>query len=131
MEGMENIRKTLRLNLRRLREAKGWNQDALAEKAGVSGGTIKTIETGTNWISPEMAEKIADAFGVESSELFKSEVKEVSDIKKALNSIPSEVYALASEISEDSLAWEVIIKLLRQEAGRVPKRSPRLYRSKA
>ncbi len=51
-------------------------QQELAEKAGVSRQTIISIEAGKYAPSLELAFRIADAFGVEISEVFSHAAKE-------------------------------------------------------
>lgn len=64
-------------NIRRLRFfANEMTQQELAEKAGVSRQTIIAIEAGKYSPSLELAFRLADAFGVELSEVFSHEVKE-------------------------------------------------------
>lgn len=70
MSVVEQIRKILKTNMQLQRELKGWNQDDLAEKSGLSIGYIKKIETGRQWPQPTSVEAIARAFGVEASLLF-------------------------------------------------------------
>jgi transcriptional regulator with XRE-family HTH domain len=60
----------LRLRVAELRDAKGWTQAELAEKAGVSRATVNRIESDTNRrIDFDVLEKLAGAFGVEAGRL--------------------------------------------------------------
>ncbi len=56
--------------IRRLREAKGWNQAELAVYAGIGPSGVSQIETGKRNPSAATLQKIAEALGVEISELF-------------------------------------------------------------
>ncbi len=58
---------------RRLREQRGWSQDELAKRAGVSNVHICTIEKGTRNPSLDVLGRIAEALGVTASELLREE----------------------------------------------------------
>lgn len=55
--------------LREVRESHGWSQGALAEKAGVSRDSISNYETGQREAWPSTAKRLADALGVEITDL--------------------------------------------------------------
>ncbi|WP_186098254.1 helix-turn-helix transcriptional regulator [Burkholderia gladioli] len=61
-------------NLIRARAAKGWSQEELAKKAGVSQGTIGHLESGRNTSSRKLPE-IARALGLTVEELVNGEVR--------------------------------------------------------
>lgn len=61
--------------LKRLREAKGWSQEALGKRIGYSGEMVSKVETGKNRPSPEFA-AAADAAFPEMGGLFADLVKE-------------------------------------------------------
>lgn len=66
----------VRLRLRELRTAKGHSQTALADLAGVRQATISELESGkAKRIDFATIEKLADALGVEPSELLEREKK--------------------------------------------------------
>lgn len=51
-------------NLKKFREQKGWSQEALAKKAGITGQTVSNLETGRNeWTFPTLR-KLAKALGI-------------------------------------------------------------------
>lgn len=56
--------------IRRLRDAKGWNQAELAVYAGIGPSGVSQIETGKRNPSAATLQKIAEALGVEISDLF-------------------------------------------------------------
>ena len=56
--------KTFGAELKRLREEAGFTGMAFSELIGASGGHISQIERGVKKPSPELAERIADVFGV-------------------------------------------------------------------
>ena len=83
-----------RINARRLE--RGWTQEQLAEKAGISKGFLSDLETGTRNVSAEYLLKIAQALNVtldfltkgDSSKPDKTEVQipaRLSDIAKQKN----------------------------------------------
>jgi XRE family transcriptional regulator, regulator of sulfur utilization len=55
--------------VRRLREAKAWSQERLAEHAGLNRTYVGEVERGTVIASIVTAEKLARALGVQVSEL--------------------------------------------------------------
>lgn len=55
--------------IRRLREARGWNQIDLAYHAGVSLSTISSIETGQQEPRIHMARKLAEILGVSVADI--------------------------------------------------------------
>lgn len=57
--------------LKRLREERGWTQQALADKAGVARNTIARLETGTRRPSVVMLAQLARAFRVSVADLFR------------------------------------------------------------
>jgi transcriptional regulator with XRE-family HTH domain len=64
------IRQVLAKNLRRLRDAKGLSQDALAADANQHQGLISEIENGRANVELDTLGKIAAALGVHPRELF-------------------------------------------------------------
>jgi transcriptional regulator with XRE-family HTH domain len=63
---------TLGANIKFLREKKGWTQNELAEKCGVSRPRIAEIESGKFNPSVETVENIANNLGVHISRLFRN-----------------------------------------------------------
>lgn len=61
-------------NLREVRLQKGFNQGQLADKSGITQGTISLLEAGISSPSLDTALKIARALGVSVEELVKEEV---------------------------------------------------------
>jgi transcriptional regulator with XRE-family HTH domain len=70
MGKVARIRQVLAKNLRRLREAKGLSQDALAADANQHQGLISEIENGRANVELDTLGKIAAALGVHPRELF-------------------------------------------------------------
>lgn len=67
-------------NLKRLRQAKGWNQDALADRLGVAQPTVQRWENGKREPKFDDIERIASALEVSVSDLFKDDNTEVPAI---------------------------------------------------
>lgn len=55
--------------IRELREAKGWQQDELAQKMGLSRETLSGIENGRRHVKAEELGRFADVLGVSSDQL--------------------------------------------------------------
>ncbi len=60
------------MRLKRLREKRGWTQQALAEKVGVARVTIGRIEIGNRKPSLELLERLAKTLRVKVGDLLKS-----------------------------------------------------------
>lgn len=58
----------LGLTLKKLRESKGFTIKELAEKAGISNGTVGDIESGRNGSTIKTIEKLAKALGLNKNE---------------------------------------------------------------
>lgn len=67
---LTETQRLLRANLKALRADLDWSQEILAEKAGVSEGYIKQLETGRVWVGVETITALAIALGVPESRLF-------------------------------------------------------------
>ncbi len=89
---MDDIRKGLGKRIRLLRKSKGFTQEDLGEKAGLSYKFVGEIERGEVNISLDSLLNIADALGVTINDLFPSEKdifphfssQDIQLIKKAL-----------------------------------------------
>ena len=64
-----DIRQRLGRNLRRLREAKGWSQEAFADEAGIHRTYVSDIERGARNPTITVVEKLAKPFGVTAAAL--------------------------------------------------------------
>lgn len=64
-----DIRKRLGKNVRRLREAKGWSQEAYAHEVGIHRTYVSDIERGARNPTITVIEKLANPFGVKSGSL--------------------------------------------------------------
>jgi len=64
-----DVRTRLGRNLRRLREAKGWSQEAFAHEAGIHRTYVSDIERGARNPTITVVEKLAKPLGVQMGEL--------------------------------------------------------------
>jgi transcriptional regulator with XRE-family HTH domain len=64
-----NLSRHLGATVRQFREAKGWSQEALAEKADLNRSYVGELERGEAIASLITLEKLANAFGVSVSHL--------------------------------------------------------------
>ena len=64
-----DIRQRLGRNLRRLREAKGWSQEAFADEAGIHRTYVSDIERGARNPTITVVERLAKPFEVTVAEL--------------------------------------------------------------
>jgi len=71
---MTNIRNILAINMKAYRHALGLTQAQLAEKVETSTHYIGMIETKNKFPSPEMLERIAEALGIDTIDLFSTKM---------------------------------------------------------
>ena len=64
-----DVRQRLGKNVRRLRGAKGWSQEAFADEAGIHRTYVSDIERGARNPTITVVEKLATALKVTASEL--------------------------------------------------------------
>ena len=64
-----DICKRLGQNVRRLREAKGWSQEAYADEAGIHRTYVSDIERGARNPTVKVVEKLAKPLGVSAGTL--------------------------------------------------------------
>jgi transcriptional regulator with XRE-family HTH domain len=64
-----DVRARLGRNLRRLREAKGWSQEAFADEAGIHRTYVSDIERGVRNPTILVVEKLARPLGVTAGSL--------------------------------------------------------------
>jgi len=63
------------INLRALRETRGWTQERAAEELGITRFHLADIETGRRRISLEMAQVLVRVFHIKFEDFFDDEVK--------------------------------------------------------
>jgi ribosome-binding protein aMBF1 (putative translation factor) len=66
-----NIRDILATNVRKLREAREWSQEELADRAGVDRTYISSIERRKYAVSIEIVDRLARALDMEAADLLK------------------------------------------------------------
>jgi len=66
-----DLRATFASNVVRLRNERGWSQEALAHEAGVNRSYMSGVEKGGPYVGLEVFGKIAEALQVEPAELLK------------------------------------------------------------
>lgn len=64
-----DIRHRLGTNLRKLRDANGWSQEAFADMAGIHRTYVSDIERGARNPTITVVEKLAKPFGVTAASL--------------------------------------------------------------
>lgn len=64
-----DIQSRLGLNVRRLREGKGWSQEDYADRAGIHRTYVSDIERGRRNPTVTVVEKLAKPFGVKPGTL--------------------------------------------------------------
>jgi transcriptional regulator with XRE-family HTH domain len=67
---MNSIQEVLKKNIVQLRELRGFSQEALAERSGMSLSAVQRIEYGERWPESETVTVLAKALGVEEARLF-------------------------------------------------------------
>jgi transcriptional regulator with XRE-family HTH domain len=65
----------LAARIKALREAKGWSQERLAERAAMQRSYLADLELGRRNPSVRTLVKVANAFGIPISELFDAQAK--------------------------------------------------------
>ena len=66
-----DLRQVFATNLRRLRHAKGFSQEALAHEAGVNRSYMSLLERGSAYPGLEIIGKLAGVLGVEPADLLR------------------------------------------------------------
>jgi len=97
---MTNLRDILAGNLKENRRKNGISQAKLAEKAGISTQYIAMIELSRQFPTPEVLERIAAAFGIESHELFAVPPSPESSLERLHKDIIREVREVIVEMLE-------------------------------
>lgn len=88
-------------NLRIIRTAKGLSQVELAEAVGIKQATVSRIEKGVNNPSLDVAERIAQALGVNVVELFGLPELEQTVLQKFREASPERRAALLTLLASD------------------------------
>jgi transcriptional regulator with XRE-family HTH domain len=91
---MTKIRELLASNIRKYRHARGWSQAKLAERVGTSAHYVGMLETQTKYPSPEMAERLAAALGIDSTDLFRRDIDPGGTVKHLRKAVLEDVGGL-------------------------------------
>jgi transcriptional regulator with XRE-family HTH domain len=91
VERMVNIREILANNIKKYRRKNGFSQDKLAELAGISSQYLATVETCRKFPTPEVLERLAEALGIETHELFTLASTPQNELEKLRQDIIEEV----------------------------------------
>jgi transcriptional regulator with XRE-family HTH domain len=86
-----SIREILANNIKEHRRRYGFSQDKLAEIAGISSQYLATVETCRKFPTPEVLDRIAEALGIETHELFTSAPTPQNELEKLRKEIIGEV----------------------------------------
>ena len=73
MKNVQELKNIFGRNIRTRRDSRGWNQEELSVKVGVSKNTISDIETGQKFARANTLFRLAKAFDTEVYELLKPE----------------------------------------------------------
>jgi transcriptional regulator with XRE-family HTH domain len=101
---MTNIRDLLAKNMKTYRNAQGFTQAYLAEKADTSTHYIGMIENRRKFPSPEMIERIANALGIDTPDLFITEKRMPEAIKTYRKATIKDIKSLLERFLDDKLA---------------------------
>ena len=100
---MTNIRDILAKNLKAYRNALGLTQAKLAEKVDTSTHYIGQIEAKNKFPSPEMLERVAVAIGIDTVELFSTDMNLPETMKTYRKAAMKDVKELVAEFIEEKL----------------------------
>ena len=70
-----DLRDTFALNLRRIRNARGLSQEAMANSTGINRSYFSKIETSDTYVGLEIIAKLSKALEVEPAEFFRRPAK--------------------------------------------------------
>ena len=100
---MANIKAIFGANIKHYRKKQCLTQEQLAEKLGITTKHLSTIETGVNFVSADLLEKLTQQFHVSASSLFYS-VEEISIDDSILSKIDQvvdeELLRISSQIKK-------------------------------
>jgi transcriptional regulator with XRE-family HTH domain len=79
---MAKIREILAENIKEYRRKRGITQSELAERSNISTNFMGMIEQERKFPAPEVLDRIAEALGIDTSELFITDVSPQAELKK-------------------------------------------------
>jgi transcriptional regulator with XRE-family HTH domain len=100
---MTNIRDVLASNLKKFRQARGWSQAFLAEKAETSTNFIGMLENTVKFSSSEMIQKLAFALGIDPTDLFSKEIDPLSTMKNYQKAALEDIYELLGRLISEKI----------------------------
>lgn len=83
------LKKDFGIRLKELRKSKGWTQEKLAETVGVDTKHISFLETGRNFPSADLLEKIKNTFDVDYRDIFDIETCNKQKYYERINNLLS------------------------------------------
>jgi transcriptional regulator with XRE-family HTH domain len=98
---MDNIREILAKNLRENRQRLNISQPKLAELANLSTHYIASIETSRKFPTPDVLERLAEALGIETHELFLVSYSAKNELENLRNDIIFEIKTLNETLADD------------------------------
>jgi len=84
---MKSIKAVFGANIRLYRKKQQFSQEQLAERLGITPKHMSSIETGANFVSVELLEKLTQHLQVSASALFYSEDNELQNDDNLLSQI--------------------------------------------
>jgi transcriptional regulator with XRE-family HTH domain len=100
---MTNIRDVLASNLKQFRQARGWSQALLAEKAETSTNYIGMLENTVKFPSSEMIQKLAFALGIDPTDLFLREADPLSTMRKYQKAALEDIFELLGHLVSEKI----------------------------
>jgi transcriptional regulator with XRE-family HTH domain len=100
---MTNIRDVLASNLKKLRQARGWSQALLAEKAETSTNYIGMLENTIKFPSSEMIQRLAFALDIDPTDLFSKDTDPLSMMKNYQKAALEDTYELLGRLINEKI----------------------------
>jgi transcriptional regulator with XRE-family HTH domain len=100
---MTNIREILASNLKKFRQARGWSQAVLAEKAETSTNYIGLLENTVKFPSSEMIQKLACALGIDPTDLFSREIDPLATMRNFQKAALEDMYELLGRLISEKI----------------------------
>jgi transcriptional regulator with XRE-family HTH domain len=100
---MTNIRDVFASNLKQFRQARGWSQAFLAEKAETSTNYIGMLENTVKFPSSEMIQKLAFALGIDPTDLFSREIDPLATMRNYQKAALEDIYGLLGRLINEKL----------------------------
>lgn len=101
--------------LKRIRKANGFTQQALADAVGIERSTYASYETGRNKPDVILLKRIANAFGVSSDFILEIDTTKEFNMKDVKTSYDKDEYSLMNALSKDEKEVIAMYRLLTKE----------------